>query len=127
MIKELIELQKNSHAKYSNFKVAAIVVTNDNKKFNGVNVENSSFGETICAEKSALISAISNGYKKNNIKEIHLIGGDAKKIIYPCGSCLQVISELMSKDANIFLYSKKETKKMKINELLPFPFSEGDF
>ena len=69
MIEKLLELQNNSYSPYSNYKVSAIAVMKDNKEFYGVNVENASFGATICAERSAILSAISNGYKKGDFKE----------------------------------------------------------
>jgi cytidine deaminase len=61
MKEELLELGKNSYSPYSHFRVAAILITKDNQKFKGVNVENASFGACVCAERSAIISAIRAG------------------------------------------------------------------
>ena len=61
MREKLLKLLDNSYAVYSNFPVAAIVVMNDGREFCGVNVENASYGATICAERSAIVSAISAG------------------------------------------------------------------
>ena len=68
MQERLKELLKNSYSPYSNFKVAAIVVMKDGKEFNGVNVENASYGAAICAERSAIVSAISAGYRNGDFK-----------------------------------------------------------
>jgi cytidine deaminase len=60
MREKLIELLNNSYSPYSNFRVAAILVCKDGREFNGVNVENAAYGSSICAERSAILSAISN-------------------------------------------------------------------
>ena len=62
---KLIKLLDNAYSPYSKYRVAAIVLMKDGKEFYGVNVENASYGATICAERSAIVSAISNGYKKD--------------------------------------------------------------
>ena len=127
MKEELFELGKNSYSPYSNFRVAAIVVTKDGNKLKGVNVENASYGATICAERNAILSAISNGYKKGDFKELHLMCLDSNKISTPCFMCRQVISEFFDKEAKIILYNiDGETKEYKVNELCPYPFSEDD-
>ena len=126
MIEKLIELQKNSYAKYSNYRVSAIVVTKDLKEFNGVNVENASYGACICAERVALTSCIAGGYKKGDIKEINLMvsSGD---IGTPCFLCRQTIIELCDKDTIVNCYSTKgELKTYTVEELCPYPFSEED-
>ena len=127
MIEELLELGKNSYSPYSNFRVAAIAVTKDNKKFKGVNVENASYGATICAERSAILNAVSNGYKKGNIKELHIMCLDSNKISTPCFMCRQVISELFDQEAIVTCYnSNGETKQYKVSELCTYPFNEDD-
>lgn len=73
MIEKLRELLKNSYSPYSNFAVSAIAVMKDGKEFNGTNVENASYGAGICAERSAILSAISNGYKKYDFKELNIM------------------------------------------------------
>ena len=66
MYEKLLNLLNNSYCPYSNFRVSAIAIMNDLKEFSGVNVENASYGACICAERSAIVSAISNGYKKGD-------------------------------------------------------------
>lgn len=127
MKEELLELGEYSYSPYSHFRVAAIVVMKDGKKFRGVNVENASYGAAICAERSAILSAISTGYKKGDFKELHVMCLDSKTISTPCFMCRQVISELFDKDVIVTLYNNKgETKQYKVSDLCPYPFDEDD-
>ena len=123
MREKLEKLLENSYAKYSNYRVSAICIMKDNSEFNGVNVENASFGATICAERSAIVNAISNGYKKGDFKEIHIMV-DSDKLGRPCFVCRQVISEFFSKEGRIIMYSKNEQREFTVRELCPEPFSE---
>ena len=126
MIEKLIELQKNSYIPYSHFAVSAIAIMKDGKEFPGVNVENASFGATICAERSAILSAISHGYTKGDFKELYVMVSSGE-IGMPCFLCRQVISELFDKEAIIHCCSKKgEIKDYKVEEICPYPFGEED-
>ena len=71
MKEKLIKLLDNAYAPYSNFHVAAIVELKDGTQVSGVNVENASYGATICAERNAITTAISMGYKKGDFKKIY--------------------------------------------------------
>ena len=127
MIERLLELAKNSYSPYSHFRVATIVVMKDGNSFKGVNVENASYGATICAERSAILSAISIGYKKVDFKELHCLCADSDKISTSCFACRQVISELFDKDVNCYFYSNTgEVLKVTVEELCPYPFNEED-
>ena len=70
---KLKELLNNSYAVYSNYNVSCVLETKDNNYFYGVNVENASYGATICAERSAITNAITNGYKKHDFKRIYIM------------------------------------------------------
>ncbi len=121
------EFKSNSYSKYSNFWVTAVAVTTDGTNFKGVNVENSAYGDTICAERSALVSAISNGYRPKDIVEIHVLTKNAD-FGKPCGSCRQVISELVNPEiGKIFMYNNEgDFKAITISQLLPFAFTVKD-
>lgn len=126
MIEKLISLHKNSYAPYSNFPVSAIVVMKDGKEFYGVNVENASYGAGICAERSAIVSAVSNGYKVGDFKELHVMVSSGS-IGMPCFICRQVISEFFEKDAKVYCYSTKgEVDVHTVEELCPYPFGSDD-
>ena len=78
MREKLVSLLKNSYSPYSHFRVAAIVIMKDGREFHGVNVENASYGATICAERSAILSAISAGYKKGDFQELYVMCDNEK-------------------------------------------------
>jgi cytidine deaminase len=123
---KLIKLHENSYSPYSHFRVSAIVVMKDGKEFNGVNVENASYGASICAERSAILSAISAGYKKGDFKELHVMC-DNDKIGMPCFQCRMVISEFFDTDVPVICYNPAgETEVHTVAELCPYPFGEED-
>ena len=125
MREKLQELLNNSYAKYSNYRVSCICVMADNREISGVNVENASFGATICAERVAITGAIAKGYKKGDFKEIHVMS-DSEKLGIPCFMCRQVISEFFDKDSKIYVYSKNRMESFKVEELCPHPFTEDN-
>lgn len=98
MEESLKRLLKNSYSPYSGFRVASICLMNDGKSFGGVNVENASYGGTICAERVAITSAIASGYKKGEFSKLYVMC-DSPKISSCCFICRQTISEFFSKDA----------------------------
>ena len=102
MIEKLLKLANNSYSPYSHFRVATIVIMKDGKEFQGVNVENAAYGSSVCSERSAILSAISNGYKKGDFKELHCMCADSDKISTSCFACRQVISELFDKDIPLY-------------------------
>lgn len=123
MQEKLEKLLENSYAPYSHYKVSSICVMNDNKEFNGVNVENASYGATICAERSAIVNAISAGYRKGDFREIHIMT-NSNKLGSPCFVCRQMISEFFDKNSKIVFYSKTAQKEFLVSELCPYPFNE---
>lgn len=126
MEKVLKELLNNAYAPYSNYQVAALVITNDNHIFKGVNVENASYGATICAERSAILSAVTAGYKKGDFKELYVMVNNSK-IASPCFICRQVITEFFSKDSKIILMNNNGEKEIyMVSDLCPKPFNEED-
>ena len=100
---------------------------NDGKEIGGVNVENASYGSSICSERSAIVSAISKGYKKGDFKELHCLCLDSNKISTSCFACRQVITEFFNSDASLYFYNNNgEVKEYKVSELCPYPFNEED-
>lgn len=123
---KLLSLLNNSYSPYSKFRVACIAIMNDGCEYTGVNVENASYGATICAERVAITKAVSEGYKKNDFKELHVMC-DSNKISSCCFICRQVITEFFNSDSRIILYNNLgETKELTVKELCPLPFDEED-
>lgn len=129
MKKQLIDqafvAMKNAYAIYSNYHVGSCVLLKDGTTFLGANIENASFGATNCAERSAIYSAYSNGYRKEDIQAIAIVS-DGYRLAAPCGICRQVLSELIGQDTPIYLSNGKEEMETTIAELLPMQFDEGD-
>ena len=117
MQKKLKQLLNNSYSPYSKFKVAAILVTKDGREFFGVNVENASYGATICAERSAFVSAISYGYHPYNFESLYVMV-DSPKISTCCFLCRQVITEMMEPDKKIVCMNNHgEILEFTVNQL----------
>ena len=126
MTEKLKENLKKSYAPYSNFHVSAILVTRDGKEYTGVNIENASFGATICAERVAIDTAIASGYTKGDFSRLYVMC-DSEKISSCCFICRQVISEFFSTDAEVTLYSNDGDKEVyTVKELCPYPFGSED-
>ncbi len=119
-----LKAKEYAYAPYSKFKVGAAVLTSDGMVFLGNNIENSSYGATICAERVAVFKAVSEA-KKNIVKIA--IASDTEDFTYPCGICRQVICEFMP-DGEIILGNGSDIKVYKVSELLPdaFKLKTGD-
>lgn len=123
---KLKELLNNSYAVYSNYNVSCVLETKDNNYLYGVNVENASYGATICAERSAITNAITNGYKKHDFKRIYIMNA-SDKIGTCCMLCRQVFLEFFDMDMEVIMYNNKfDEKKLTVKDMCPYPFSEDD-
>lgn len=120
--KQLIDMaigaMKNAYCSYSGFSVGAALLCESGNIYKGVNVENSSYGATVCAERTAIFSAVANGEK--NFKALAVVG-DSVNLTYPCGICRQVMAEFNihtvivgDRDGNYRVHT--------IDELMPYPF-----
>lgn len=126
LVEEAIKAREHSYSPYSNFKVGAAILTKDGQIIHGANIENSSFGLCNCAERNAMFNAYCQGYKKDDIVAIAVVA-DTKNVVSPCGACRQVMSELLNRDCKIYLANtSKKIEEWKIDDLLPFNFSDED-
>ncbi len=125
MREELKELLKNSYAPYSKYNVSAICVMKDNQLFGGVNIENASYGATVCAERVAIFKAVSKGYRKGDFKELHIMV-NSDKIGTPCFICRQVFTEFFDRDMKVYMYSNNDMMVKTVDELCPYPFDESN-
>jgi cytidine deaminase len=111
---------KNAYAPYSKFKVGAALLTVSGEVFPGCNVENSSYGVTNCAERTAIFSAVSQLGPKLEIRAIAVVNAGNTPCA-PCGVCRQAIYEF-GPDATVFFLSAKGWEELPIAELLPYGF-----
>ena len=123
LAEEAIKAKSKAHPPYSNFHVGAALLTEDDRVYLGANIENSSYSLTICAERNAIFNAYLEGERK--FKAI-AIASDAPEFCSPCGACRQVISDLCGNVDVVLVNHKKETRVLKLSELLPFAFGDKD-
>lgn len=122
--RDLVELannaKENAYAPYSGFRVGAALISANGKVFTGCNIENASFGATVCAERTAVFKAVSEG--ENKIDAIAIIS-DSKEIVFPCGICRQVLAEFGSGNMKVICAGVDQNYKVYcLNELLPNAF-----
>lgn len=119
---ELVRLAKegmqNAYTPYSDFQVGAAVETIDGTVFTGCNIENASYGATICAERVAMVQAIAKGYRE--FKAIAIVS-KTKKETFSCGICRQFMAEFMPKGI-VYLEDEGHITKYTVEELLPHSF-----
>ncbi len=121
-LEQALIARSRAYTPYSNFKVGAAILLKDGTYIHGANVENASLGLSNCAERSALFSLYSQGYKKEDIVSMTIVANDHGPVS-PCGACRQVMHELMPKDAKVILANTKgEIKEMTTDSLLPYAF-----
>ena len=118
LVKHATKAQKNSQSKYSNFAVGCSILCEDDTIIYGCNIESAVYPSTLCAERVAIYSALSQGHTK--FKSIAIVSDNFAK---PCGSCRQIIYEYLG-DIPIYISSTegKEFTTHYIKDLLPYPF-----
>ena len=114
--------RERAHAPYSNFAVGAAVMCADGRVFEGCNIENASYGLTMCAERVALFSAVAAGCRQ--IDAIAVVGPDEAPLS-PCGACRQVMLEL-APNAEVIMAGEKTRLTRPVRDLLPDAFGEAD-
>ena len=115
-----MNVMKNAHAPYSNFRVGAAILLSNGEMFSGCNVENSSYGMSNCAERTAIFSAVAQLGPKIEIQAVAVVN-DRGIPCSPCGACRQVIYEF-GPDAVVFFQGSTGSKQAHITELLPEGF-----
>ena len=114
--------RKNAYVPYSHFAVGAAVRAKDGRVFTGCNIENASYGLTVCAERNAIFAAVKEGVRDF---ETLLVTADTEGPVSPCGACRQVMAEFFEPDLPVTLVSKdKSTVVMTVKELLPYSFTD---
>ncbi len=119
LVKKAKEAMANAYVKYSNFKVGAALLTKSGNIYTGCNIENASYGATICAERVAYTKAISEGEKEFEAIAVVSSGGFQT---YPCGICRQFMAEF-GLDIQVVLEDGEGTRVHTLKELLPEAFT----
>ena len=118
------QASENAYAPYSRFCVGAAIECDDGSVFTGCNIENASFSATVCAERTAIFKAVSEG--KKDFMKIAIAGGKGGKITSacsPCGVCRQVLSEFCRPDFQVLLVTPDGFERYTLSELLPKVFN----
>ena len=115
LVNSAIQAREKSYSPYSKYQVGAAILTRSGEVYTGTNIENASYGLTMCAERSGVYSAVSQGNKE--LDAIAIVTSNGGK---PCGACLQVLSEF-NKDIDIIIAdnSGDVVQEMKLQDLLP--------
>ena len=111
---------KKAYAPYSRYQVGAAVKTASGKIFSGSNIENISYGATVCAERVAVWKAVSEGHRRFSWLAISTQGGEKP---YPCGTCRQVLQEF-AENLNLIIDHKGKTEIISLAALFPKPFTK---
>ncbi|MDO4464278.1 MAG: cytidine deaminase [Bacillota bacterium] len=126
MIRSAIEARKKAYAPYSGYMVGAAVLTNELRIYTGCNIENASYTPSICAERTAISKAVSEGWRR--LKAIAIVGspkGDTiSQYAFPCGVCRQVMREFADPEEFVVITARSEQdyKLYRLYELLPESF-----
>lgn len=121
LVRAAKDMVKRAHAPYSKFRVGAAIETKDGKIFKGCNVENASYGLSICAERSAVSAAVAAG--ETEFVRIAVATSSGKPTA-PCGACRQVLAEFAG-DLEVILLGSTGTETTSLVELLPRAFRRG--
>ncbi len=126
LIEKALEMRGFSYVPYSNFAVGAALLTKSGKVYTGCNIENAAYGATICAERTAIFKAVSEG--ETELDAIVIVGAPKGEMpsqeCPPCGTCRQVMSEFAKKDFRVILAVDPETYHIySMEEMLPHSFS----
>lgn len=108
-----------AYAPYSRFKVGAALESASGQVFTACNVENASYGLTMCAERSAVAQAVARGHRR--FRRLVIVT-DSDRAVAPCGACRQVVAEFGG-DTEVFSFGNKETMRWQLKDLLPDAFS----
>ena len=118
-----LKARENAFAPYSDFRVGAALLAESGKVYTGCNIENASFGLTICAERVAIFKAISEG--ESGFRELWIVA-DTPRLTPPCGACRQIIWEFCGDIPVILSNLQTVSREYRMIDLLPEPF-DGDF
>src|SRR5271168_3478116 len=119
------QARSHAHAPFSHFQVGAALETHEGKWYMGCNVENATYGLTLCAERVAIFKAISEGEKEHGFDAI-AVSTDTDDLTPPCGACRQIIWEFCGDVPVILSNLQGQSTVMRMSELFPKPFDSSN-
>ena len=122
LVRQALAAMKFAYVPYSGFTVGAALLTKSGKVYLGCNIENAAYGCTICAERTAIFKAVSEGHR--DFVRI-VIAGRSEDYCVPCGSCRQVMMEFAPEMEVICLNGRGQAKSFRLRELLPYGFDQS--
>lgn len=119
LVQKALDMRQYSYAPYSNFRVGAALECDDGTVYGGCNVENAAYGSSLCAERTALVKAVSEGHRRF----VRLaVAGDSEDYCWPCGACRQMLREFGT-DLEVLVANREgEFTALTLAELLPHSF-----
>ena len=120
LVQKAIEMQKYAYCPYSNFPVGAAILCEDGTVFTGCNVESAAYGSTICAERTALLKAVSEGHRTDWIAIA--VAGKSATPCWPCGSCRQMLYEFAPNLRVLAVRGDGTWEEASLSDLLPHGF-----
>lgn len=128
LAKRAAEARLKAYSPYSSFCVGAALLCSDGTVYEGANIENSSYGATNCAERTAFFTALMEG--KKDFTAIAIVGAKRREELSsfcaPCGICRQVMAEFCKADFEVLLYDGKDIRTFTLGDILPEAFDKGN-
>ena len=124
LVQKAVEMQNFSYCPYSNFPVGAALLCEDGTVFTGCNVESAAYGSTICAERTALLKAVSEGHRDDWVTMA--VAGRGEDFCWPCGSCRQMLYEFAPELRILAVRGDGTIEEAKLSELLPHGFGAAN-
>ena len=124
LVEKAVEMQNFSYCPYSNFPVGAALLCEDGTVFTGCNVESAAYGSTICAERTALLKAVSEGHRDDWVTMA--VAGRGEDFCWPCGSCRQMLYEFAPELRILAVRGDGSFEEAKLSELLPRGFGAAN-
>ena len=123
LVQKAVEMQKFAYCPYSKFPVGAALLCADGSVFTGCNVESAAYGSTICAERTALLKAVSEGHRED--WSAIAVAGKGMEFCWPCGSCRQMLYEFAPELRVLAVRGDGKFEEAKLSDLLPRGFGAG--
>ena len=123
LLQAALAARDHAHAPFSNFRVGAALEDNSGRVHTGCNVENATYGLTVCAERVAIFKAISEGVKPHSFRRI-AIAADTDNLTPPCGACRQILWEFCGDIEVVLVNPRGKTETYRLKDLFPKAFDE---